>query len=435
MLMAQNNRGTMQAGFDGASQGLDLQHYISILQRRWLFLLIPFLLVLAGGLVVVMLKRPVFLAEGKILVESQQIPTDLVRPTITATANERIQVIEQRIMIRDNLLAIVDKFNMFADQRDKLSTTQLLDMMRERTQISTYALNKGRHGDGLTIALTIGFEDENPKTAMQVANELITLILAEDARNRASRAQETTNFLAQEVKRLETSLGSVEAQIAEYKRTHATEATPQKLSLQMALVMAELQEKSAVFSKTHPDVIRLQRQMDALEKLAAQTSQVETGLETLQNQREAFQRQLDRAAEKLSAARLGENLERAQFSERLEVLEQAVMPHKPFKPDRRKLLAVVFGLALAAGFGSVVLMEMLDTSIRGSRDVYAVAAPSLIQGIPYIATKHEIMRKRLALAIGAAAFVAMMVGGLIVFHFYVRPLDQIWTSVVGRILG
>ena len=142
--------------------------------------------------------------------------------------------------------------------------------------------------------------------------------------------------------------------------------------------------------------------MAALEKIAAQTAQVESGLETLQNQRESLQRQLDSASEKLSAARLGENLERAQFSERLEVLEQAVLPQKPFKPNRRKLLAIVVGLALVAGFGCVVLMEMLDTSIRGTRDVYAVAAPSLIQGIPYIATKKELLRQRLVLILGAA---------------------------------
>ena len=218
----------MHAAYEGSQQGLDLQQYTAILRRRWAFLLIPFVLILAGGVAVVALMRPVYLAEGKILVESQQIPTDLVRPTITATANERIQVIEQRIMIRDNLLAIVDKFQMFPEQRSHLSTTQLLDMMRERTHISTYALNQSRRGEGLTIALTIGFEYEQPQTAMLVANELITLILAEDARNRASRAQETTNFLAQEVKRLDGALGTVDAQIAEFKRTHTAETSTSK---------------------------------------------------------------------------------------------------------------------------------------------------------------------------------------------------------------
>jgi uncharacterized protein involved in exopolysaccharide biosynthesis len=307
-------------------------------------------------------------------------------------------------------------------------------MMRQRTHVSTYALNNGRRGDGLTIALTIGFEYEQPQTAMLVANELITLILAEDARNRASRAQETTNFLAKEVKRLEASLGSIDAQIAEFKRTHTAETTTQKTSLQMALVMAELQEKSAIFSSTHPDVIRLKRQLAALEKAATLTAQVETGLETLQNQRAAFQRQLDSATEKFSAARLGENLERAQFSERLEVLEQAILPQKPFKPKRKKMLGFVLGLALAAGIGCMLVVEMLDGSIRLTRDVYAVAAPSLVQGIPYIATKDELRRQRLLLMVGAAALVAAFFAAILVVHFFVRPLDQAFASLISRLL-
>jgi protein tyrosine kinase modulator len=435
MLMAQNNRGSMHAPYEAPHQGLDLHQYIAVLRRRWLFLVVPFVLILAGGLVFISLKRPIYLAEGKILVESQQIPTDLVRPTITATANERIQVIEQRIMIRDNLLSIVDKFNMFADRRSHLSVTQLLDMMRARTHISTYALNRGRRGDGLTIALTIGFEYEQPQIAMLVANELITIILAEDARNRASRAQETTNFLANEVKRLDESLGAIDAQIAEFKKKHGTDANPQKISLQLALVMAELQEKSAVFSKSHPDVIRLQRQLDVLEKAAAQTAQIETGLETLQNQRAGLQRQLDSATEKLSAARLGENLERAQFSERLEVLEQAILPQKPFKPNRKKLFAMVFGLAVAAGIGCVLLLEMLDGSIRGTRDVYAVAAPSLVLGVPYIATKKELVRQRTLLIGGAFVLVGIAIAAIGFVHVFVRPLDQLLASLVSRLMG
>jgi hypothetical protein len=39
------------------------------------------------------------------------------------------------------------------------------------------------------------------------------------------------------------------------------------------------------------------------------------------------------------------------------------------------------------------------------------------------------------LAGGGVAFVVLMIGGLIGVHLYVRPLDQIGASVVGRILG
>ncbi len=414
-------------------EGLSIQHYFAILKRRFFFLLVPFVLVLAAGTVFVALKKPMYLAEGKILVEAQQIPTDLVRPTVTATANERIQTIEQRIMARDNLLAIVEKFKLFNDRRGDLSATQLLDTMRARTRFSTFDLNS--RGRGSTIALTIGFEYEQPQTAMRVANELITLILSEDARNRASRAEETTNFLAQEVKRLEERMGKVDAQIAEAKRTQITPTDMENTSMQIALTLAELQEKTSVFSNQHPEVIRLNRKLDALKKIAASSAQAQAGIEALENQRATIQRDLDRTGEKLTAARLGENLERGQYSERLDVLEQAIVPQQPFKPNRRKLLALVLAAALIAGGGCVVLMEMLDDTIKDKQDIYQFAAPSLVQAIPYIATQKEIAQQRLRIVLAIAVLGAMSIAALAAAHIYVRPLDELILAVLSRLTG
>ena len=106
---------------------------------------------------------------------------------------------------------------MFPGKRQNMSATQLLDLMRQRTRLTPFELDQRRRSDGLTIALTIAFEYEQADIAMRVANELVTLILNEDARNRTSRAQETTNFLAREVKKLEGELGAIEAQIAEFR--------------------------------------------------------------------------------------------------------------------------------------------------------------------------------------------------------------------------
>jgi len=433
MLMKQSQGSPI--AFEAPADGPDLRHYLQIIKRRMAYFVVPAALVLLAGSAYVMWKKPIYLAEGKILVESQQIPTDLVRPTVTSSASERIQTIEQRIMARDNLLGIVEKFHMFPEERSRLSATQLLDLMRLRTHFSILTLNKARYGDALAITLTIGFEYENPEVAMQVVNELITLILAADARNRASRAQETTSFLAQEVSRLETSLGAVETQIADYKRKNVVGVDRQKTSLQIALTMAELQEKTAVFSSNHPDVIRLSRQLSALEKLATDTAQVESGLDALVNQRIAIQRNLEGTSEKLAAARLGENLERGQYSERLDVLEHAIAPQTPFKPDRRKLLALVFGLSIAAGAGCVVLGEMLDTTIKQKRDVYAIFAPSLVQAIPYIVTKQEVRRRKQWLLLGCGSAVAGFAAALFLVHNYVRPLDQFWDAILTRLMS
>src|SRR5437899_48674 len=139
--MLQNDRSQMQSAYDVDEHGLDPSHYFEILKKRIFYILVPFILVAAVGSAVVMVWPPTYLSEGKILVESQQIPIDLVRPTVTATAKERLQVIEQRVMTRDNVLALMDKYGIFADRRDTLSRTELLDLMRENTSIKSLDLD------------------------------------------------------------------------------------------------------------------------------------------------------------------------------------------------------------------------------------------------------------------------------------------------------
>src|SRR5436305_384987 len=150
--MLQSYAAQGQAFYEERGANTGLPHYFAIGKRRLLYFLIPFVLVFGAGALLTMIQKPIYLAEGKILVESQDIPVDLVRPTVTDTANQRIQVIQQRIMTRDNLLAIVSKFGLFASQRQWMSSTQVLDLMRERTKLTLVDLTRPTQSTS-TIAL------------------------------------------------------------------------------------------------------------------------------------------------------------------------------------------------------------------------------------------------------------------------------------------
>ena len=131
-----------QAGlYEDQGQGFDLSYFIGILKRRIFYFAIPFLLVVMVGFAVVAIQRPIYRAEGKILVESPEIPPDLVHPTITEVANERVQVIQQRIMARDNLMAMVNKYDLFSRDRTWMSGTELLDLIRSRMEIKPVELD------------------------------------------------------------------------------------------------------------------------------------------------------------------------------------------------------------------------------------------------------------------------------------------------------
>src|ERR1700735_2040425 len=70
-------------------------------------------------------------SSATILIEQQEIPQDLVRSVITSFADQRIQVITQRVMTTQNLLQLIDRYHLYPDIRDKEPREVLLKKMRD----------------------------------------------------------------------------------------------------------------------------------------------------------------------------------------------------------------------------------------------------------------------------------------------------------------
>jgi uncharacterized protein involved in exopolysaccharide biosynthesis len=409
---------------EGQSNLLRPIYYWELLKRRIFYFAIPFVLVASAGIGAALIWPPTYLSEGKILVQSQQIPTELVRPTVTNAAQERIQVIEQRTMTRENLMAIIDKFQLFPNQRNLMSVTQLVDLMKKKASIASLAqpLAFSRRSENPTIVFTVGFEDSDPGVASRVANELVTRILNEDLRDRTSRATDTTKFLSREMQRLQAENAAIEAKIAEAKHAQLKPSSNNG-SDQLAQMRAEYLQKSALYSEKHPLMKALKRQMDAMEKSAAPVSSDGVGLDALQSQQETIQKNLEVASGKFSAAQLGEALEKNQQSEKLEVIEQPTVPQEPIKPNRPKIIGMSLLLALAAGGGLTLLLEMLDSTIRRSADIYSLIDSQLVVSVPYIITKNEQLRSKRRTRILVFVAVPALIVFLVLVYFMMPPLD------------
>jgi len=441
-----------------SGQFLTLSYFYEVAKRRALYFAIPFLLVLAIGSLLTAAWPAKYLAHGTILVESQEIPKDLVRPTVAALANDRIRVIEQRIMTRDNLLTLARKFQLAPGWQERLSGTEIVDFARKRTVIKPSELKlQGQRKDA--IAFTVGFEYEQPVVATKVANELVTMILREDVRSRTQFASETTRFLAREVKRLETQLAANDAQIAKFRQARMDTLTDTSLlddGKGLAALRAQLLLLSATYSNSHPDIVALKRKIKALEKSAdtknAKTDTPETqtatgststasatarpmGLDALQTQRLSLKDELNRATQKLSAARLGESLERGQISERLEVIEQPTVPQKPVSPNRPKIFAFMVALALMAGGGLAFGAEMIDQSIYRSTDLFSLVDSHLVVSIPYIFTQAEVQRRKTKIITSVAILTVVIIVGLIAILFLLPPPDILFQKIMAKLFA
>jgi polysaccharide biosynthesis transport protein len=223
---------------ENMGDGLDLKFYIYLIKRRFIYFLLPLVLVLAVGTAIVMSLPKIYSSSAKILVESQQIPENLVKATVTTLATERVQVIQTRVLTRENLLKLIDKFSLFQD-RKTLSKSEIVDLMRSRISFTMLDLGVGqrrnRSNDRLTVAFMIGFDYERADAAAKVANELVTIVLEEDIRNRKDAAGESTKFLSQESEKMLAELSNLDATISEYKIKNS-DLLPEKLAFNMAQV-------------------------------------------------------------------------------------------------------------------------------------------------------------------------------------------------------
>lgn len=116
-------------------EGYSIGDYIAILKRRFWYLVIPALVIFVIAAAVAMLIPAVYRSEAKILIEQQQIPQDLVRSTVTSYADQRVQNISQRVMTTENLGKIIEKYDMYPEQRKETALSEIVAKMREDVKL------------------------------------------------------------------------------------------------------------------------------------------------------------------------------------------------------------------------------------------------------------------------------------------------------------
>lgn len=198
-------------------QGFNLGAIWSIVKRRYAFFLVPAVLVSAVAVVVAFSLPRSYVAKATILIESQRIPNELAAATVTADPRERLKVIEQRLMARDNLLSIADKFSLYRTEKGTPSPTALVANMRRDIKIQQISVSRSRRNTQV-VGFDVSFRYSNATMSARVANELVTSILSQNLESRISRAAETSEFFEAQLRDLDNELLSMEQKIAAFKR-------------------------------------------------------------------------------------------------------------------------------------------------------------------------------------------------------------------------
>ncbi|NPV04857.1 MAG: chain-length determining protein [Syntrophaceae bacterium] len=196
---------------------------IAIVKRRRNWLIWPAVGVFLLSAVIAFVWPPTYRSTSTILIEEQEIPREYVMTTVSSYAEQRLQTINQRIMSSTRLTEIINRFNLYADLREKWTMEEIIDKMRKKDikfeTISAEVIDRrtGRP-TAATIAFQLSYEGRNPAVVQQVANVLASLYLEENLKVREQQTEGATKFMEDERKAVEEQLAALDKQIAEFKQ-------------------------------------------------------------------------------------------------------------------------------------------------------------------------------------------------------------------------
>lgn len=196
---------------------------LSYWRRRQTFLIVA-AVTFAAAVTVALVLPATYRSMATILIEQQEIPQELVRSVITSFADQRVQVISQRVMTTQNLLSLIDRYNLYPDIRQKQPREVLLEKMRGDIgmhMISADVIDprSGRPTQA-TIAFSISYQSRSPDLALKVANELTTLYLNENLTSRTQLSQQTAAFFSEESARQAAHIAELDKALSAFKEAH-----------------------------------------------------------------------------------------------------------------------------------------------------------------------------------------------------------------------
>jgi polysaccharide chain length determinant protein (PEP-CTERM system associated) len=246
----------------------DFRFYWRLFVRRLPAMLTIFIICSAIGAAVAMRAPTTFRTEARLVVEAPQIPGDLAESTVRTNATETIEIIQQRLLTRANLLDIANDLDVF-ENYSAMSPDTVVQQMRQATSIRS----RGGRG-GQPIILTVSFEARRGQIAANVVNEYVTRIVNANVQLRTGSAEETLRFFEQEAERLSTELDLQSARITEFQRLNA-EALPDDQPFRMSR-LALLQERLANAERERSSLIdqraRIVAIFEATGEIAAPTT-------------------------------------------------------------------------------------------------------------------------------------------------------------------
>ncbi|WP_373355180.1 chain-length determining protein [Pseudoroseicyclus sp. CXY001] len=402
-----------------------LRRLLRILARRGWIVVLLVAIGVPASIWYALGRERVYEAWAVVQIEAPQIDDTGLGTMSGGAADRQLDLIEQKLMSRDSLLALAEEFELYGPA---VPVVQQTDILRSSIQISKIvdpaaAYNPLAQPSGLTI----GVRMTDPQLAADIANALLEQIIDEAQSRNLGRAARTLEFYRGEEARVGAAITAKEEELARFKEAWS-DSLPEALASQRAR-LDRLEESRRDFDS---QIIELQSGSDRLreEELARQTAlleqqrdlvdasiaevaeaiaaapEVERQLLAITREMELLQTEYTAITQRRTDAALNNEIEAQDNAARYEVLERAVPPYAPVTASRKKLALAGGAASLIAGLALAFVLELMSPALRSAEQVERQLGVQPVVVIPVISRQGpgRLLRRGgvLAVAVGLA---------------------------------
>jgi polysaccharide chain length determinant protein (PEP-CTERM system associated) len=230
---------------------------LRILRKRIWVVLVPWAIVAATTAGVARKLPDIYQSTALIQVTPPQVPDNIVRATTTVRLEDRLSAIQQTILSRTKLEAIIQELNLYEKERKTQIMQDVVENMRDDIHVQT------SKGD----AFTVRYQGRNPTQVMQVTEKLASLFKTQSMKEGEDRAQGTTSFVESQAEEAKRKLLDTEERLKKYRLAHSGELPSQAPANMAAISSIQMQLQSLAQSINSDQTARqfLERQIADLE--------------------------------------------------------------------------------------------------------------------------------------------------------------------------
>jgi len=233
---------------------IGLEDIKRVVRKHWWVVPAFAVICAALGLLVAMQLPKKFRSETLVLVAKPTVPIDIVKPVVTEDLNQRLASMKQQILSRTRLEPVLDKFDIYREDRKKVQVEDLVERLRAAIEISPLepmAGTQDRTMAGFNVSVTLN----NAQTAQQICTEITSMFMEQNARALEQQAVQTTSFLSQQVDEAKAKLDEQDAKLAQFKREHGG-SLPEEVQANLGLLGAlntQLEANTQALSRAQQD--------------------------------------------------------------------------------------------------------------------------------------------------------------------------------------